>query len=126
MFYCSEIEFKNSTYGKNKLAEIKRKYSTNLRPITDSMFSYVFLKSYFDQNNKNQSSTNETCYQSLLSFWLQDRYNALLSESELTQGNAAYEAWLKTNKSPIDSIIDIFKSVPVVVALVAIIVLIKK
>ena len=90
------------------------------------MFSYVFLKSYFDQNNKNQSSTNETCYQSLLSFWLQDRYNALLSESELTQGNAAYEAWLKTNKSPIDSIIDIFKSVPVVVALVAIIVLIKK
>jgi len=126
MFYCSEIEFKNSTFGKNKIAEIKRKYSTSLRPITDSMFTYVFLKSYYDQNNASGNLINVTCYQSLLEFWLQDRYNALLSESELTQGNAAYEAWLKTNKNPIDSILDIFKSVPVVIALVALIVLIKK
>ena len=126
MVYCKEIDFKNSTLGQNKIAEIKRKYSTSLRPITDSMFSYVFLKSYFDQNNKIQSLSNETCYQSLLSFWLNDRYNALLSESELTQGNIAYEAWIKENKNPIDSIIGIFKNIPVLVALIALIVLIKK
>lgn len=126
MVYCKEIDFKNSTLGQNKIAEIKRKYSTSLRPITDSMFTYVFLKSYFDQNNKIQSLSNETCYQSLLSFWLNDRYNALLSESELTQGNIAYEAWIKENKNPIDSIIGIFKNIPVLVALIALIVLIKK
>lgn len=126
MVYCKEIDFKNSTLGQNKIVEIKRKYSTSLRPITDSMFSYVFLKYYFDQNNKIQSLSNETCYQSLLSFWLNDRYNALLSESELTQGNIAYEAWVKKNKNPIDSIIGIFKNIPVLVALIALIVLIKK
>jgi hypothetical protein len=126
MIYCKETDFKNSSYGQNKIAEIKRKYATSLRPITDSMFTYVFLKSYFDQNNRSGNLVNVTCYQTLLEFWLQDRYNALLSESELSQANKAYESWVKNNKNPIDSILDIFKNIPVVIALIAIIVLIKK
>lgn len=126
MVYCNEIDFKNSTFGKNKIAEIKSKYSTELRPITDSMFSYLYLKFYFDQNNQTMSLSGETCYQTLLMFWLQDRYNALLSESELNQGNIDYENWIKQNKNPIESILDILKNIPVVLGLVAIIFLLKK
>jgi hypothetical protein len=126
MIYCKELDFKKSNFGRNKIAEIKRKYNTALRPVTDSMFSYTFLKSYFDQNNPNGSLINVTCYQTLLEFWVKDRYGALMAESELNEGNLAYEAWVKDNKNPLETITDLFKNIPVILALIAVIFVIKK
>jgi len=123
MSYCTEIEFKKSTFGKNIIAKIKRNYSTYNRPITDSYFSTAFLNSFALQNNQSFG-----CYQDALRFWADARYEALVSEGLLSVGNDKYVKWLEDNENnnPLKALTDLFKSVPLVFGAIAIILLIKK
>lgn len=127
--YCNEVEFKNSSYGKNKISFIKLNYSLPSRPIVDNYFSSAFLKAYYAQNVKTVDPNIFNCYESLLDFWGRDRAAALNAEYLLSEGNKAYKAWVDNYKSPIDSISDavssLFQNIPLLVGAVLVISLIS-
>lgn len=109
--YCSETDFKNSSYGKRKIALIKQNYSTTLRPIIDTYFSTTFLKSFYNQNTANKDQSVLNCYEKLLDFWAKDRAAALNAEYNLYNNNQAYEAWVKSYKNPFEQIGDAFSNI---------------
>jgi len=116
MRYCTEIEFKNSSYGKRIIAQIKKNYSTPDRPIVNNYFTTGFLKAYAEQYRKSL-----TCYQDLLEFWANDRGISIESEAQMAQGNVAYEKWVAENKSPFDVLGDLFKNIPLLITAVVVI-----
>ena len=78
MKYCTEIEFKNSSYGQNIIAKIKKNYGTTDRPIFDNYFMTSFLNAY-----ANEYGQSFNCYQDALEFWSNKRYEAMASEAQL-------------------------------------------
>ena len=126
---CNELQFKQSASGQRKINYIKSNYSTQSRPIVDNYFTTGFLKQYYTQNTNSIDQNILNCYESLLDFWAKDRAAALNAEYQLSEGNKAYQAWLKNYKSPIDSIGDtvanIFQNIPLLIGAVLVISLIN-
>lgn len=111
MSYCTEIEFRNSSYGQKIINQIKENYSRPNRPILDNYFTTAFLNSYAAQYGKSFP-----CYQDALEYWANDRYNALATDAEANQAIKDYEKWLEDNKSPLEVITSLLKSVPFLIA----------